>query len=139
MKYIKAYPLFEMELGWKEVVSIPGLGKFIAKLDTGNGTKASSLGVDQWKIDGDSVSWSCNGQDRIDPIKSWSHAEVGDSIDNRPVIILDIELGPHRLSGVPVALADRSEKETPFLINRDLLGQLGVSVAPDREFLLGPL
>jgi hypothetical protein len=139
MKYIKEYRLYEMELGWKEVVSIPNLGRFVAKLDTGNGTKASSLGVDQWKIHGDSVAWSCNGHNRIDLIRDWSHAEVGDSIDKRPVIILDIELGPHRLSGVPVALADRSGKETPFLINRDILSQLGVSVAPDREFLLGSL
>jgi hypothetical protein len=122
-------------LGWKEWVTIPSLGRFVAKLDTGNGTKASSLGVDQWKIDGDQVAWSCNGQDRVDPIKSWSHAEVGDTIDKRPVIILDIELGPHRLSGVPVALADRSGKETPFLINRDILSKLGVSVASDKEFI----
>jgi hypothetical protein len=125
------------EIGWKEWCTIPKLGRFLAKLDTGNGTKASSLGVDSIEVDGDQVYWSCNGVDRQDPIKDWSHAEVGSNIDKRPVIILDIELGPHRLSKVPIALTDRSDKSTPVLVNRDILSQLGVVVAPDREFLLG--
>jgi hypothetical protein len=143
VKYIKPYQLFESaeslyrEVGWKEWCQIADLGRFLAKLDTGNGTGASSLGVDSMEIDGDLVYWSCNGVDRQDPIKDWSHAEVGSTIDTRPVIILDIELGPHKLSGVPIALTDRSDKSTPVLVNRDLLSQLGVVVAPDREFLLG--
>ena len=138
MKYIKPYSLYEAkEVGWQEWCQIADLGRFLAKLDTGNGTGASSLGVDSLKIDGDQVYWSCNGVNRQDPIKDWSHAEVGDSIDTRPVIILDIELGPHRLSEVPIALTDRSGKSTPVLVNRDLLSRLGVVVAPDRKFLLG--
>lgn len=138
MKYIKPYRLYEAEeIGWQEWCSIPGVGRFLAKLDTGNGTKASSLGVDSMEIDGDLVYWSCNGKDRVDPIKDWSHAEVGSSIDKRPIIILDIELGPHQLSEVPIALTDRSSKSTPVLINRDLLSRLGVVVAPDQAFLLG--
>ena len=138
MKYIKSYPLWEAEeVGWQEWCQIADLGRFLAKLDTGNGTGASSLGVDSMEIDGDLVYWSCNGVDRQDPIKDWSHAEVGSTIDTRPVIILDIELGPHKLSGVPIALTNRSDKSTPVLVNRDLLSKLGVVIAPDRKFLLG--
>lgn len=138
MKYIKPYSLYEAEeVGWQEWCIIPDLGRFLAKLDTGNGTKASSLGVDSIEIDGDLVYWNCNGKDRVDSIKDWSLAKVGDTIDKRPIIILDIELGPHRLSEVPIALTDRSAKSTQVLINRGLLSRLGVTVAPNREFLLG--
>jgi hypothetical protein len=137
MKHLRTYPVFEAELGWKEWCSVPGVGGFVAKLDTGNGTKASSLGVDHWSLEGDRVRWCCGDQERVDPIQDWSQARVGHSVDRRPIILLDLVIGPHRLEGVPIALADRAGKEAQILINRELLSRLGVSVSPDQEFTLG--
>ncbi len=135
MKYIKYYSLFEKELGWKEIITIDGLGQFTAKLDTGNGTKASSLGVNSLEIAGDSVRWECNGEHRVDHIIDWSHAKVGHSLDKRPIVMLTIEIGGVRMEA-PVALTDRSDKETLVLLNRDILSRLGVSVSPHQQFTL---
>jgi hypothetical protein len=136
MKYIKCYSLFEQELGWKEMITIEGLGEFAAKLDTGNGSKASSLGVNSLEITGDSVRWSCNGEDRVDRIVDWSYAKVGHSLDKRPVITMEIEIGGVQMNNVPIALTDRSDKETPVLLNREVLSELGVVVSPQHQFTL---
>jgi len=135
MKYIKYYPLFEKELGWKEMITIEGLGEFAAKLDTGNGTISSSLGVNSLEITGDSVKWECNGENRIDNIIDWSHAKVGHSMDKRPIVMLRIEIDGVQMD-VPIALTNRSDKETLVLLNRDVLSRLGVVISPNRQFTL---
>jgi hypothetical protein len=66
----------------------------------------------------------------------YSHAEVGDQTDKRPVILLDIEFGEMVYKKVKFSVVDRTNKSTPMLINRGFMGIAGLVVDGSKTFLL---
>lgn len=111
---------------------------FLAKLDTGNSTKASSLEVGEFSDDGKYVEFSLNGKkmkfEKIDK----SVALAGEQKYERPVIkVPEISLGLRKVTNVPIAITKKREgKTTNLLLNRDVLSKFGYVVHPAISHIL---
>lgn len=126
------------EIGFREVITIPGIGDLVAKFDTGNGSRSCSLTYDRAELseDGARVDWELNGRRFSNPITGFSEAEVGDRVHGRPVIELDVEFAGRLYPAVPVSLVDRSGKSTKFLANRGFMERVGCAVSPFKTFVV---
>ncbi len=124
------------ECGFLEQVTIKGCGTFIAKFDTGSGTKASMKIVDKIKVEGNKVMWELKGKKYVHKLEAWSQPRTSDSerTSNRPVILVDIEFNNKTYLNIPIALDLEGNSE--LLVNRNLLEILKVSVNPAQKFLL---
>jgi len=125
-----------VEAGFREVIEVEGVGEFVAKFDTGNGSKSCSMHTDEMEIDGDICKWTLKGKTYKNKIVGYSRTEVGDSVEERPIINLDITFAGKTFEEVPVSPVDRRTKSTPFLVNRKFMERAGISINPEKEFTL---
>ena len=127
-------------IGYKEDVSIMLNGKYKtweAKLDTGNGAKASTIGCDKLVVDGDKVTATIDGKDYRFSKHGVSKAIVGPVTEERiTVIIKEIQLGKRKLRDVEFALVDNRNKSTRVLLNRDVLSKMAYMIDPGHKFTL---
>ena len=113
---------------------------FLAKLDSGISTKASSLEVGEFEDDGKTVKFKIDGKqlefDKIDE----SQALAGDVKYVRPIIkINELTLGLRKVKDVEIAIVkNRDNKTTNLLINRNALSKLGYVVHPSTAHILTP-
>lgn len=124
------------QIGFREVVRIPKIGKMVAKFDTGNGSRSCSLHVDKWEVTGDKIKFEINGKKFTKKLHEWSRAEIGKDKIERPVFLMDIEFLGKIVKDVSVSPSDRTEKSTPLLVNRGLMKELGVIISPTRSFIV---
>ena len=128
--------------GFIETVSIKfGDGvekKFLAKLDTGNSTNASTLEVGEYKENGKKISFNVEGKEFTFDKTGEIRATAGEETYTRPTIIVpELTLGLRKLKDVPLAIVKhRDNKTTNFLINRDTLSKLGYVVHPNTAHIL---
>lgn len=112
--------------------------EFLAKLDTGNSTKASVLEVGEFKVEGKMVEFSVDGKKlKLEKIGE-SNALAGEQTYNRPIVLVpEIILGMRKLKNVPIALVkDRAKKKTNLLLNRDAMSKMGYVVHPNNAHIL---
>jgi gamma-F420-2:alpha-L-glutamate ligase len=122
--------------GFREIVNLPGVGSFVAKLDTGNGSTSCSLHADEIEeVDG-YVYWKLSGVEFRNKIIGTSKAEIGEKIHHRSVINLEVEFSGVVYKKVKFSLVDRTEKSTPLLLNRDFLSHAGLTVDPSEDFVI---
>jgi hypothetical protein len=128
--------------GFIESVSVKfedGVEKeFLAKLDTGNSTKASCLEVGEIKESGKTVSFTVDGKEMTYEVIDHSNALAGDVTYKRPIIMLpEITCGLRKLKNVPVSLVKaRDKKATNMLLNRDAMSKLGYVINPNNAHIL---
>lgn len=122
--------------GFREMVTIPEIGKFVAKLDTGNGATSCSIHADEIYEDKDTVYWSIKDKKFVNKIIGHSKAEVGDHIHERAVINLDINFNGVTYKNVKFSLVNRTEKSTPILLNRNFLSLSGLIVDSSEDFII---
>lgn len=124
-----------MIVSHSQIVELPEIGKFTALLDTGNGTSACS--IDSQIIDdfGDTIVWSCNGQEFKNEVVDRIKVKVGQDIEIRPVIELDLRLCDRLIRKVRFTPVDRSNKSYTVLINRDVMSNLGISVSANESYV----
>lgn len=134
--------LQEKIAGYIEVVEI-NFGndvkkEFLAKLDTGNSTKASVLEVGKFEVEDDKVHFTMDGKKMVFDKIDDSNALAGEETYNRPVInVPEIKLGLRKLQNVPVAIVEhRDKKSTNFLLNRDAMSKMGYVVNPNIAHIL---
>lgn len=137
----KEFFIQDKTAGYLEAVEIDmGKGpiKLLAKLDTGNSAIASHLEVGEMDIDGDYVKFKLEGQEYKFKIDTYSKAQTGNVINNRPVIVVNsVKLGQRKINNVPMALVkERSNKSSNALLNRELMSWLGYIVSPSQTHLL---
>ena len=134
-------PTFHMlpQIGWKEDIGLPelGLGKIIAKIDTG--ARSAALHAENISIMGRRVGFTMelggkrrNCIARLSELKrvksSNGHSEL------RPLIETVIEIGAHRFS-IIISLTDRADMGVPMLLGREAVkGRFLVN--PAKRFLL---
>ena len=128
--------------GFMESVTVDfgnGVSKeFLAKLDTGNSTKASTLEVGEFKEVGKYIEFKIDGK----PIKlekiGKSKAKAGEEVYERPMVVApQITLGLRKLNNVPLALVkSRDNKMTNLLLNRDAMSKMGYVVHPNNAHIL---
>ena len=112
--------------------------EFLAKLDTGNSTKASCLEVGELTEKGKNISFTLEGKTYTYEIIDHSQAKAGEETYTRPIIILpEITCGLRKLKNVPVALVkSRDNKTTNMLLNRDAMSKLGYVINPNTAHIL---
>lgn len=109
----------------------------LAKLDTGNGAKASHIEVGDYDRDSENVSFSFNGKKYVFEIIGESTAIVGNTKIKRPIIKIPyVKLGRRVLTNVPMAIVKKRDKSTNMLFNRDLLSKFGYAVSSGDKHLL---
>jgi hypothetical protein len=125
-------------IGFREVVTIPGIGDIVSKFDTGNGSLSCSMTYDKAKLSEDekSVDWELNGMKFNNRVIGFANAEVGENIHRRPIIELEVSFGGKTYKDVHVSLVDRKEKSTKFLVNRKFMERIGCSVSPYKTFMI---
>jgi ribosomal protein S6--L-glutamate ligase len=124
-------------IGFRESVTIPGIGDVIGKFDTGNGTLSCSLTYDKKKLSEDekTVTWKLGNKEFTSNVIGFSSAEVGETKHNRPIIEMDVVFAGKIYKDVHISLVDRTEKSTKFLVNRKFMERIGCSVNPYQTFI----
>lgn len=125
-------------IGFREVITIPGIGDIIGKFDTGNGSLSCSLTYDKASLSDNekTVEWELGGKKFTHKVVDFANAEVGDKIHRRPIILMDISFRGKTYKDVSVSLVDRKEKSTKFLVNRKFMERIGCSVSPFKTFMV---
>lgn len=126
---------FFTECGYLERLKIKGVGEFRAKMDTGNGTKATMKEVDKLVVDGQVVKWELNGKKFENKLKGWSVPQHTKVIDKRPIIHMEVEFNNRTYINIPFGLTTADSK-SECLVNRDLMTIFKVVVNPNRAFIL---
>ena len=112
--------------------------EFLAKLDTGNSTKASCLEVGEIAESGKNVTFTIDGKSMTYEVIDHSNALAGDETYKRPVIMIpELTCGLRKLKNVPVAIVkSRDKKTTNMLLNRDVMSKLGYVINPNNAHIL---
>lgn len=123
--------------------------EYLAKLDTGNSTHASTLEVGEITVGGtkpqeikvgDMVEFKVNGKKLKYKIEDKIRAYAGEEVYERPVIVVpEISIGHRKLKSVRIAIIEsRGKKTTNLLLCRDHLNQLGYVIHPGAMHILTP-
>jgi RimK family alpha-L-glutamate ligase len=126
------YP--NISCGFREVITLPGVGDYVCKMDTGNGSKSFSIHGENAEVDGKYLTYEMNGTKYRDKIVDYANTIVGDKVDKRPIILKDLIFAGKLVPKVPVSIVDRTEKSTPALANRKFMDRLGITVNPSKAF-----
>jgi glutathione synthase/RimK-type ligase-like ATP-grasp enzyme len=112
--------------------------QFLAKLDTGNSTKASCLEVGEFTEKDKSITFNVDGKQFTYEVIDKSEAIAGDVKYMRPVIIIpEITCGLRKLKNIPVSIVkNRDNKTTNMLLNRDAMSKLGYVINPNSAHIL---
>lgn len=142
----KEFELQEKIAGYIESVDIDwgnGFKAYLAKLDTGNGTKGSSIEVGDYTIEDNNIKFSVDGKQYEFEITDYSNAKTGDGDEKqttkRPMILVPrLKLGLRLLKNVRISIIKTREKTTNVLLNRNILSELGYVVSPSKTHILTP-
>ena len=108
-----------------------------AKLDTGNGAKASTIGCESVNEDGDYILAKINDKEYKFKKHGQSNAIVGQVTEPRPTVIIPcIQIGSRKLLDVEFALVDNRKKKQKVLLNRDIMGKMAYMINPSKEHAL---
>ena len=129
----------KIELGAVEnVVLLPWRVTLPARIDTG--AAVSSLDARHLKVKGETVQFTLpdqyGGQPIRLPIVKWMTVKSADSKEKRPVVMVELCIGPKRIR-TEVNLNDRSKVKHPLLLGRNTLKH-GFIVACDISYCAKP-
>jgi len=130
-------------IGYKENVKLT-IGdediEFEAKLDTGNGAKASTIGCESIHENGNKIFAKIDGKEFEFEKHGISRAKVGPVVEERTTVIIDcIQIGTRKLLDVEFALVDNRNKSTKILLNRDVLSKMAYMIDPGRKHSIDSL
>ena len=134
--------LQEKIAGYIESVNIDfgdGVKKdFLAKLDTGNSTKASCLEVGEYIEKGKNITFTVDGKKLTFKKVGETKAVAGEKTYIRPIIMVpELTLGLRKLKNVPISIVKhRDNKTTNLLVNRDTMSKLGYVINPNVAHVL---
>lgn len=101
------------------------------KLDTGNGSHASTIGCDSIEVIGDKVIAVIEGKKHHFHKHGVSNAIVGQVTEPRTTVLIPcIQIGTRKLLDAEFALVDNRNKSTKILLNRDLMSKMGYLINP---------
>lgn len=126
-----------LEIGYLEMIGIPGFGTMVAKFDTGNGSKSCSIHADSVEEKGNKIIWTIGNKKFVNDVVDYTSVEVGRDKHTRPVIEIDMMFNDILIPKVRVSPLTRTDKSTPFLANRRFMKRLGLIVNANKAFVLG--
>lgn len=128
--------------GYIENIWIDDVGYVKAKFDTGNGSLCS-IHADDYKINGDEITWIYKGKKFKKKLVSMKKVKVGGlktEYEERPVINLTVTFNGETFRDVPFALTHRIDRKTKnkseVLINRKFMTIAGLNIDPTGMYLL---
>ena len=129
--------------GWLEAIEIwfddDTHKEYLAKLDTGNGTSASTLEVGKYEEKGGDINFDIDGHKVTKKIVGRTKVKVGESEFTRNIVVVPkVKIGLRQMSDVELSVVERRNKSTNVLVNRDLLSKLGYVVVSDETHILTP-
>jgi hypothetical protein len=106
-------------------------------MDTGNGSYASTIGVDKISVENDTITATIDGNE----YKFKKHGEVnpivGQVRETRvTAIIPEIQIGSRKLLNVEFAIVDNRKKSTKVLLNRNVLAKMAYHINPGKKHAL---
>lgn len=112
--------------------------EFLAKLDTGNSTTASTIEVGKHEVKDNKITITIDGKKLTFDKTGTSKAKAGEQTYERNTIMIpEITLGLRKLKNVPFSIVEsREDKSTNVLLNRDTLSKLGYVVHPNNAHVL---
>lgn len=112
--------------------------EFLAKLDTGNSTTASTIEVGKHEVKDNKITITIDGKTLTFDKTGTSKAKAGEQTYERNTIMIpEITLGLRKLKNVPFSIVEsRENKSTNVLLNRDTLSRLGYVVHPNNAHVL---
>lgn len=112
--------------------------EFLAKLDTGNSTTASTIEVGKHEVKDNKITFTIDGKTLTFDITGKSIAKAGEEkYERNTIVIPEITLGLRKLKNVPFSVVEsREDKSTNVLLNRDTLSKLGYVVHPNNAHVL---
>lgn len=124
------------EIGFVEYITIDGVGKLKAKIDTGNGT-VNAIGATDIKKEGKSVSFKILGKKFTKPIIQTQNINIGSGVDeDRYIVEFDVKFGRKEYKNIRFNLADRTENNYLVLVGKSFLEKLNYSVNVAKTFTL---
>ena len=101
------------------------------KLDTGNGSKASTIGCERIEMNDDTILAKIQGKEYEFKRSGTSAPMVGQVREERITVKIPcIQIGTRKLLDVDFALVDNRDKSTPVLLNRDVMAKLAYMINP---------
>tara|TARA_Y100000593_G_scaffold8046_1_gene14856 strand:+ start:983 stop:3040 length:2058 start_codon:yes stop_codon:yes gene_type:complete len=124
------------EIGFVEYITIDGVGKIKAKVDTGNGME-NAIGATDIKTEGKSVSFKILGKKFTKPIINKQNINIGSGQwEDRYVVEFDVKFGKKEYKDIHFNLADRKENNYLVLLGKKFLEKLNYSVNVNKTFTL---
>ena len=118
-------------LGLIETITFEELGPIEAKIDSGNGAYNVLHGVNI-KHDNDQVTFdTVNDKQITKPVVEFIDINVGSgpdgepTIDNRPVVEFDIEMGDEKYPKTKFSIGSREGNDYKILVGKEFIEQLG--------------
>ena len=124
-----------LHCGYRECLTIPGIGEYVVKMDTGNGAKGMAIHGDKFEVNGKYLEWEVNGKKFKDKIVGFASPMGTDGkVHKRPIIEKDMIFSGKLIPKVKISIVDRKSKSTPALANRKFMDRLGIIVSPSKAF-----
>ena len=110
-------------LGLEELIWLDGVGKILAKLDTGNGAY-NVLHGENIKMRGTDVEFTTiNGKSLTKPIEDTITINVGAGTkEDRPVVLFNVKIGNSVFPNIPFSIGNRADNIHKVLIGKDFIG-----------------
>ena len=124
-------------VGRREVIDINGIGKVVAKFDTGN-TAPNTLHADTYTVANGTVTWNHGGKTFTNKVVRTLNIEQGGIAshrEDRPVIELDMEFMGVKYPKQHFTLDDRSDKSTPVLVGVPFMKQFHIVVDSSKTYI----
>jgi hypothetical protein len=124
------------EIGYVEYITVGGVGKLKAKVDTGNGS-VNAIGATNIKQEGKNVSFSVLGKKFTKTIVQTQNINIGsDQWEERYLVKFDVKFGKKEYKDVLFNLSDRDDNTYTVLIGKRFLETLNFSVNVQKTFTL---
>ena len=126
-------------LGLIETITFKELGPVEAKIDSGNGAYNVLHGINIQDNREQVTFETVNNKTLTKPIKEYIDINVGSgpdgepTIDNRPVVEFDIEIGGKTYSNTKFSIGSREDNEYKILVGKEFIEQLGGFIDVSKE------
>ena len=126
-------------LGLIETITFKELGPVEAKVDSGNGAYNVLHGINIEEKDNKVTFDTVNNQKITKPILEHIDINVGSgpdgeaTIDNRPVVEFDIEIGDKMYPNTKFSIGSREDNEYKILVGKEFIEKLGGIIDVSKE------
>ena len=134
MQPFKQYFMEKTVIGLVEEVTLAGIGKILAKIDSGNGAHNVIHGEEITKQGNKILFTTVDGKKVSKDVNDTININIGSGhVEERPVVLFRMKFGGKEFDNIPFSVANRSKNEHKVLIGKDFIKQLDALIDVDAE------